>query len=120
MTRAEADSFLVIAPSGRDAVVIGELLASAGLGWRIDNDGEALLAALVGGGAAAAILTDDALARIGPAQLREALDRQPPWSIISSRIVDSWRPVRFFSIEMARRISPRASKKRSRMTASER
>ncbi|TFI58116.1 response regulator [Sphingomonas parva] len=78
--RPEDDAFLVIAPSGRDAQVIGELLASAGLSWRADHDGEALLAALIAGDTAGAIVTDDALSRIDSAQLREALDRQPPWS----------------------------------------
>ena len=75
-----ADSFLVIAPSGRDAVVIGELLASAGLAWRADRDGEALLEALTNGDAAGAVVTDDALARIDPARLREAIESQPTWS----------------------------------------
>jgi CheY-like chemotaxis protein len=74
------DVFLVIAPSGRDCPVIGELLSSARLGWAADNDGEALLQALVSGDAAGAVITDDALSRIGAARLREAIEKQPPWS----------------------------------------
>ena len=75
-----SDEFLVIAPSGRDCKVIGELLASAQLRWQADNDGERLLEALVGGEAAGAVITDDALARIGAARLRDAIEKQPPWS----------------------------------------
>jgi signal transduction histidine kinase/CheY-like chemotaxis protein len=78
--QADLDVFLVIAPAGRDAQVIGELLASAQLACRYDHDGDQLLEALIAGEAAGAIVTDDALARIGTARLREAIDRQPPWS----------------------------------------
>nr|WP_295370341.1 response regulator [uncultured Sphingosinicella sp.] len=74
------DIFLVIAPSGRDCPVIGELLASARLGWAADNDGATLLQALVTGDAAGAVITDDALSRIDTGRLREAIEKQPPWS----------------------------------------
>jgi signal transduction histidine kinase/CheY-like chemotaxis protein len=70
----------VIAPGGRDALVIGELLGSARLAHQSDPDGELLLQALVAGDAAGAIITDDAMARIGAARLREAIEKQPPWS----------------------------------------
>jgi signal transduction histidine kinase/ActR/RegA family two-component response regulator len=75
-----SDSFLVIAPSGRDAGVIGELLGSAALDYRCDDDGEMLLQALASGDAAGAIVTDDALARIDAARLRDAIENQPSWS----------------------------------------
>ncbi len=78
--QAAEDAFLVIAPSGRDAIVIGQLLGSAALEYRVDSDGEKLLDALVKGEAAGAIVTDEALARIGAARLREAIENQPPWS----------------------------------------
>ena len=74
------DVFLVIAPAGRDAGVIGELLASARLRWIADNDGALLLDALVSGNAAGAVITDDAMARIGTGRLKEAIEKQPPWS----------------------------------------
>ncbi|PSJ39593.1 response regulator [Allosphingosinicella deserti] len=80
MTGAADDVFLVIAPSGRDAKVVGDLLGSAGLAWQGDNDGEALLEALTSGNGAGAIITDDALSRIDPTRLRDAIERQPPWS----------------------------------------
>ena len=75
-----SDNFLVIAPSGRDSKVVGDLLSSASLGWDADADGETLLNAVAAGTAAGAIVTDEALARIDPQRLRAALERQPPWS----------------------------------------
>ena len=75
-----ADRFIVVAPAGRDASVVGELLRSAGLAYGIDDDGRRLLAALTQGDSAGAIVTDDALARIDKDRLREAIERQPPWS----------------------------------------
>ncbi|QAY75167.1 response regulator [Sphingosinicella sp. BN140058] len=80
MTSAADDIFLVIAPSGRDAKVVGDLLGSAGLLWQADNDGEALLDALAEGKCAGAVVTDDALSRIDSERLRDAIERQPPWS----------------------------------------
>ncbi|HWH18559.1 MAG TPA: response regulator [Allosphingosinicella sp.] len=74
------DLFLVIAPAGRDAQVISDLLSSARLDCQFDPDGERLLEALVSGDTAGAIITDDALGRIGTARLREAIEKQPPWS----------------------------------------
>jgi signal transduction histidine kinase len=74
------DRLLVVAPQGRDATVIGQLLASAGLAFTCDDDGAQLLAALRNGAEAGAIVTDDALARLDGAALRGAIDQQPPWS----------------------------------------
>ncbi|HWH22068.1 MAG TPA: response regulator [Allosphingosinicella sp.] len=74
------DAFLVIAPAGRDARVIGELLASARLAHQPDPDGAKLLEALASGETAGAIVTDDAWARIDSPELREAIEAQPPWS----------------------------------------
>jgi signal transduction histidine kinase/ActR/RegA family two-component response regulator len=74
------DGFIVVAPTGRDAQVIGDLLKSGNLPVLIDADGEALLAAIGSGTAAGAIVTDDALARTDKERLREAIERQPPWS----------------------------------------
>ncbi|MFL6857490.1 MAG: response regulator [Allosphingosinicella sp.] len=73
------NDFLIVAPSGRDAQVIAQLLKSASIGCATD-DGEKLLRALADGNAGGAIVTDDALARIDVARLREAIERQPPWS----------------------------------------
>ena len=74
------ERFLIVAPAGRDAEVIGQLLASAGIDAVIDGTGDLLLDALREGSAAGAIVTDDALMRIDQASLSEAIANQPPWS----------------------------------------
>ena len=74
------DHFIVVAPAGRDADVVCGLLRSGGLDFLADRDGETLLNALVNGDAAGAIITDEAIARIDKERLREAIERQPPWS----------------------------------------
>ena len=79
-TDISLDAFLIIAPSGRDGAVIGELLRSGRMAFEDDPNGEVLLAALATGAFAGAIVTDDAWARIGAHRLNEAIDRQPPWS----------------------------------------
>jgi len=79
-TAAEASGpFLIVAPAGRDSDVIAQLLRSAAIPCEIDG-GERLFDAIVDGSAAGAVITDDAIARIGTVRLREALHRQPPWS----------------------------------------
>ncbi|WP_166042176.1 ATP-binding protein [Sphingosinicella sp. YJ22] len=74
------ENFLVVAPGGRDSQVISDLLHSAGLGFAVDPAGDSLLEAIANGGAAGAIITDDAVARIEVERLRHAIDAQPPWS----------------------------------------
>ena len=76
----ESDTLLILAPEGRDAVVLRSLLSEAGIPGAVDPDGTALLSAIEQGGAAGAILTDEALTRLGLAELRSAVERQPPWS----------------------------------------
>jgi signal transduction histidine kinase/ActR/RegA family two-component response regulator len=79
--RPPADgNFLIVAPTGRDAEVIGQLLRSAAIPFAIDRGGERLFAAIASGEEAGAIVTDDALARLDSEELRSAIDRQPPWS----------------------------------------
>jgi signal transduction histidine kinase len=70
---------LILAPAGRDSQVIAQLLKSASLPGEVD-DGGRLFEAILGGGAAGAVITDDALARLDIQKLREAIERQPPWS----------------------------------------
>ena len=83
---AETDSgpgegnFLIVAPAGRDAEVIGQLLRSGSIPFLIDRDGDRLFAAIASGAEAGAIVTDDALARLDTERLRAAIERQPPWS----------------------------------------
>ncbi|HEX8573950.1 MAG TPA: response regulator [Allosphingosinicella sp.] len=73
-------NFLIVAPAGRDAEVIGQLLRSASLPFAIDGSGDRLFAAIASGDEAGAIVTDDALARLDTDRLRAAIERQPPWS----------------------------------------
>ena len=70
----------MVAPSGRDAEVVRQLLASAKVEAVIDVSGDLLLRALRDGSAAGAVVTDDALLRIDQASLAEAIANQPPWS----------------------------------------
>ncbi|HEX9933433.1 MAG TPA: response regulator [Allosphingosinicella sp.] len=70
---------LILAPAGRDAQVIAQLLKSASIACEID-EGERLFGAILAGSAAAAVITDDAIARLDIARLREVIERQPPWS----------------------------------------
>lgn len=74
------ERFLIVAPGGRDADVIRQLLASADLNAVIDLTGELLFQALHNGLAAGAVVTDDALNRIDHGRLAEAISNQPPWS----------------------------------------
>ena len=74
------DRFLVVAPAGRDAGVIRDLLASAGITVAVDSSGDQLIDALRSGAGAGAVITDDGLARIDTDALLEAIAAQPPWS----------------------------------------
>ena len=73
-------SILVLAPEGRDGTVLCALLAEAGIATEADPTGAKLIAALTDGTHAGAVMTDDALTRVGLGNLRDALERQPTWS----------------------------------------
>ncbi len=75
-----ADAMLIVAPEGRDAPVLLALLTDVGIAGRIDKSGDALFRAIEGGDHAGAIITDEAITRVGIAELRAAVDRQPTWS----------------------------------------
>ena len=77
---ATADAILIVAPEGRDASVLLGLLREVGISARIDETGDALLKAIETGDYAGAIITDEAITRVGLAELRAAVERQPPWS----------------------------------------
>ena len=74
------ERFLVVAPAGRDADVIRQLLASADLNAVVDATGDLLFEVLHDGLAAGAVVTDDALMRLDHHRLSEAIANQPPWS----------------------------------------
>src|SRR5215217_7473372 len=74
-----ANRVLIFAPSGRDSQVIAQLLRSGGIDC-FEGNADDLFTAIVDGLAAAAVITDDALARLDAGRLREAIERQPTWS----------------------------------------
>lgn len=74
------DRFLVVAPAGRDADVIRQLLAGAGISVVIDPTGAQLTEAVGSGGGAGAVITDDGLSRLDTQALLDAIGAQPPWS----------------------------------------
>ena len=75
-----AEELLILAPEGRDAFVLRSLLAEVGIAATIDPGGETLLQAIEDGSAGGGILTDEALTRVGLAELRAAVEKQPTWS----------------------------------------
>jgi signal transduction histidine kinase len=70
---------LILAPRGRDAEVIAEVLAQDGLACAVQPDCDVLLAA-IGEGAATAIIAEEALDACGIDQLAAVLQQQAPWS----------------------------------------
>ncbi|WP_323140400.1 response regulator [Massilia phyllosphaerae] len=70
---------LILAPRGRDAEVIGEVLAQDGLACSAQPGIDALLGAM-DEGAASAIIAEEALDAQGIDRLAAALQRQAPWS----------------------------------------
>ena len=70
---------LILAPRGRDAGVIEQLLAKASTPVRICPDVATWVGELANG-AAAAIVTEEALVEADTATLNEWVDHQPPWS----------------------------------------
>jgi signal transduction histidine kinase len=70
---------LILAPTGRDAFLIAETLASDGLSQGICPDAETLLKSL-GEGAAAAIISDEALRPDAVADVGRWVSAQAPWS----------------------------------------
>jgi signal transduction histidine kinase/ActR/RegA family two-component response regulator len=74
-----AGPVLILAPAGRDSTVVAQLLRSASIECEVAG-GERLFEAILAGSAAAAVVTDDAVARLDVARLRDAIERQPRWS----------------------------------------
>ena len=73
------ERFLILAPRGRDAAVIEQVLGRAGVSAGICADLQAWLSGLRAG-AGAAIVTEEALAERDTAGLAAWLEAQPPWS----------------------------------------
>jgi signal transduction histidine kinase/ActR/RegA family two-component response regulator len=73
-------SILILAPDGRDASVLRALLAEGGITAEIDPGGGRLLEAIANGTYSGAVITEEALTRVGLSALRDAVERQPTWS----------------------------------------
>ena len=88
---------LLLAPIGRDGVLISEALAAAGIAARTMANPDALIADVeseVGGGAprlGAIVATDDALGVDWAARLARTLERQPSWSDLPMILLASSR-----------------------------
>src|SRR5690349_10380822 len=90
---------LLLAPTGRDALAIAEVIGRARITAYICQDVKELVRELENG-AGAAFIAEEALTSGGVALLRPWLETQPPWSdlpfiILSSRrdeeLVRAWR-----------------------------
>ena len=81
MTAARPDEsrVLILAPRGRDAAVMAQLLARSGTAPTVCADGAAWLAALAAS-AGTSIVTEEALLEVDPGRLDAWLSAQPPWS----------------------------------------
>jgi len=73
------ERILILAPTGRDASLTAEALATAGLATVVCTDVEELCARIEEG-AGAALITEEALTRPAMQCLRDAVDQQPPWA----------------------------------------
>ena len=73
------DQLLVLAPSGRDAVLATQLLEQGGMSAAICGSADELVAA-IGEGAGGALVAQEALSLPVIAALAGALRNQPPWS----------------------------------------
>jgi len=90
------ERLLVLAPHGRDADVIADMLRREGFACAALDGIEALLAG-IDAGAAGAIIAEEALDAAGARQLVDHLGRQPPWSdfplvLLVSRPIGRTRP----------------------------
>ncbi|RYY92124.1 MAG: hybrid sensor histidine kinase/response regulator, partial [Comamonadaceae bacterium] len=70
---------LIHAPRGRDASVIRHVVEGIPLGAVVAQSADDMLA-LIGEGASAAVITEEAIARVPEAPMREWLTAQPSWS----------------------------------------
>lgn len=86
MTRPKADPgkeerLLILAPTGRDSLLTSKILTEAGVSCHVCKDMEDLCLEF-DAGVGAALLTEEALTKLGIKCLIETLDRQPAWSDI--------------------------------------
>ncbi|HEX8666154.1 MAG TPA: HWE histidine kinase domain-containing protein [Beijerinckiaceae bacterium] len=77
--KTEVGPVVVLAPTGRDAESACRLLKEADIDCRVCAD-YAAFAASIGDGIGAALIAEEALARVDLSGLKRHLDRRPPWS----------------------------------------
>lgn len=70
----------VLAPSGRDGAVIGDILGRAGIDSLISASVPEMIEAVSGQRAGAVIVAEEAFSRRGLEAMKSWLERQPPWS----------------------------------------
>jgi len=73
------DRILVLTPTGRDAELVASALRQARLAYHV-CDGWAAIEHEAAGGAAAILVSEEALNIDGARRLRHLLQRQPAWS----------------------------------------
>jgi signal transduction histidine kinase/CheY-like chemotaxis protein len=78
---SKEEHLLILAPTGRDALLTSKILIEAGISSEVCNDIEGLCLEFETG-VGAALLTEEALSQAAIDCLIEALDRQPTWSDI--------------------------------------
>ncbi len=79
LDRSSPERVLVLAPLGRDALVLCRLLSQSGIESLICHDADAVAAGLAAG-AGAVILTEESLSPRAGKRLAEALAAEPAWS----------------------------------------
>jgi signal transduction histidine kinase len=99
---------LVCAPFGRDAELARESLGAAGLQAEVCPDVAALCQALAAG-AAALLLTEEALSPEAVDQLLASLEAQPSWSDLGLVVLVSGGPSTPASAIVAARLAPRSN-----------
>ncbi len=84
------ERILILAPRGRDAQVIGQVLDRRHLGWAVCADARALLAEM-DRGASAALVTEEGLSSDDVPLLRSWIDAQPAWADFPFILLSPWQ-----------------------------
>ena len=99
-----AQCLAILAPSGRDATVIHDILASARVKTCVESNIPAVLSALNEVRAGAAILAEEALSEGGIDLVEEWLAKQPPWSDLPIILLTKGRSGPATKMELASRL----------------
>jgi signal transduction histidine kinase/DNA-binding response OmpR family regulator len=99
-----AQCLAILAPSGRDARVIHDILKSAGVRTVEEHSAADVLEAIDNVQAGGAILAEEALSGDGLEQIERWLDRQPPWSDVPIILLTLGRGGPEANMALARRL----------------